>query len=100
MDRFEKQPYEAFTISNDFIKNFGKREVISTQTVSAVNSSGVDATSTVTNQGTVANNGRSKVSVVVRAGTPDDSPYKLTFKCVTSNGHQWEKDILMIVEEL
>ena len=100
MDRFEKQPYEVFTIATDFSRNFVPLETVASQTVDAVDASGTDVKSTVTNQATIANDGGSKVTVVVRAGSAAASPYKLTVRCVTSRGHQWEHDIEMRVREI
>ena len=100
LEEFIKQPYEEFTISTDFSANFLDDETITSQTVSAIDSKGVDATSAVTNQASVTNDGNSKVQVLVRAGDRLNSPYKITFRCVTSIGHKWEHDIKMKVVEL
>jgi len=100
MDAFEKQPYEEFTVSTDFSRNFATGETVSSQTVTAVDKDGATVTTTVTDQTTVANDGGSKVSVLVKAGTVVASPYRLTFRCVTSTGHKWEHDIQMNVREI
>ena len=98
-DRFEKQAYEEFTISVDFSKNMESVETISSQTVTAVDSEGTASSEIVTDQGLVTSDGVSKVSVKVRAGETSLSPYKLTFRCVTSTGNKWEHDVFMRVIE-
>jgi hypothetical protein len=100
VDKFTKQPYEEFTVSSDFSRNFLAGETISNQAVVATDGAGTDVTATVTNQASVGNDGASKVSVLVKAGTESGSPYKLTFRCVTSLGHKWEHDVQMRVVEL
>lgn len=100
MNRFEKQPYELFTIATDFGSNFVAGETVQSQTVTAMDSAGGDVTASVTNQVTLANDGGSRVTIVVRAGDASGSPYKLTFRCVTSRGHQWEHDVQMRVREI
>lgn len=98
MDKFTKQPYEEFTISSDFGLNFLSGETIVSQTVSAVDSSNVDVTATITTQASVAHDG-SKVTVLVKGGTTGNT-YKITFRCVTSLGHKWENDVQMKVTEI
>lgn len=98
MDSFTKQPYEQFTISMDFGANFAVGETISSQTVGVVDKNGNDVSLTVTNQVTVTHSGN-LVKVLVRAGSKSASPYKITFRCVTSLSHQWEQEIQMIVRE-
>ena len=98
-NRCEKSSYEIFTISTDFSKNFVPLETIASQTVTATTKGGVDATATVTNQATLVNDGGSKVSIVVRAGSTADSPYTIKFRCVTSTGHKWEHDVQLKVKD-
>lgn len=100
MDKFEKQPYEEFTVSTNFSKNFSSGEVVESQAVTAIDNLGNDVTTMITNQVTVANDGASGVSVLVRSGSEDKSPYKLSFRCVTNRGHRWEHDIQMKVREI
>lgn len=100
MDKLSKQPYEEFTVSSDFSKNMLLGETITGQSVSVVDKDGIDVSSTMTNQASVSNNGSQRVSVLVRAGAPESSPYKITFRCTTSIAHKWEHDVLMRVEEL
>lgn len=100
MDSFEKQPYDEFTASTDFSRNFGAGETVASQTVVAYDKDGATVTTTVTDQATVANDGGSKVSVLVKAGTEAASPYRLVFRCVTSVGHKWEHDVQMVIREV
>lgn len=100
MDRFEKQPYEEFTVSTDFSRNMSAGETVVSQAVSCTDKNGADVSATVTIQGTVTNDGAARVAVLVRAGSEVASPYKLTFRIVTSTGHKWEHDIQMRVVEI
>lgn len=100
MDRFKKQPYEEFTVSSDFAPNFSRGETIAGQSVSVLDAAGNDVSATITDQATVANNGASKVTVLVRAGSEASSPYKITFRCITTANHRWENDIQMSVREI
>jgi hypothetical protein len=100
MDTFSKQPYEEFTIYADFSQNLLEDEVVSSQTVTITDKSNVNVSSTVSSQASVRNDGASKVSVLVRAGSVADSPYKITFQCITSLSHKWDHDVQMIVQEV
>ena len=44
----------------------------------------------------------SKVSILVKGGTYEASPYKITLKAVTNNviPHKWELDVFMRVKEI
>lgn len=99
MEQFEKQPYEEFTITADFSKNMETGETITEQFVIAFDKDGLDASSIVTDQGTVIASGQT-VKTLVQAGDQALSPYKLTFRCTTSNGHKWELDVKMKVREI
>lgn len=100
MEKFTKQIYEEFTIAGDFSKNMETGETIATQTVVAVNNVGADATNDVLDTGSISNDGTTKVLVLVRAGTEALSPYKITFKAVTSVDHKWEVDVQMKIKEI
>lgn len=100
MDNFEKQPYEEFTISTDFSTNFATGEVLASQTVTAMDRDGTNVTDTVTDQTTLSDDGVGTVSILIRAGSESKSPYKITFKCITSAGHKWENDIRMSVRDI
>lgn len=97
MEQIRKQPYEEFTISADFSANMASGEVISVQSVAAVDKTGNDVKDTVTDQATVANDGKTTCRVLVKGGDPTLSPYTLTFRCTTSLGNKWELDIQMQV---
>ena len=99
MSEIEKQPYEAFYVAVDFSSNFTDSETVISQTVSAVDKNGEDTTSVI-DQGTVGNDGVSIVRARVIDGSPLLSKYKITFRCITSTGNKWEKDIKLVVKEL
>lgn len=100
MEKFKKQPYEEFIIGADFSANFDTGTTVSSQVVSATDKNGLDATATVTDQGTVSNDGASVVNVLVRGGDPLLQPYKITFRIVDSVSNKWELDVKMEVKEL
>ena len=99
-DRFEKQAYEEFVITADFAKNMAPGETVASQTVVARDVEGTTVSDTVTDQGTVTSDGSTKVAILVRAGETGKSPYKITFRCVTSAGNKWEHDVFMRVIEV
>lgn len=98
MDKFVKQTYEEFTITADFSNNMAVGETITSQTVTVLDAGGDDASIIVVDQASVANDGSTKVSALVRGGGVDLSPYKITFKIVTSVAHKWELDVQMLVK--
>ena len=92
---FEKYPYEYFPVSGDFRRVMPEAEgdTISSQDVSAVDSSGVDATATILeNVSTGTGEDYQKVFVYLKAGTATGSPYTISFKIVTAAGHKWQID--------
>ena len=99
MVEFEKQPYEEFKISSGFSKNMAVAESIIIATVTAVDTNGDAATTSVLSDGSTEISGQ-KVYVVVTGGTEALSPYKLTFRVTTSSGNKWENDVVMRVVDL
>ena len=93
---FGKQPYEELTIDADFSRTMvvGSETIIS-QTVTAEDRNGDDVTGSIVEAGTVTNDGATKVLAFIKGGSRSGSPYKITFRCVTSAGHKWELDVLM-----
>jgi len=98
MNEVTKQSYEEFTVSVSFALNIARSESIVYSAVTATDKVGTDVSSTVTDQSTVVQTSNA-VSVKVRSGSESMSPYKLTFRCVTSAGHKWEHDVTMRVRE-
>jgi len=101
-NQFTKQTYEEFVIEADFSANLITGEIINSQFVSAKDKDGTDVTSTILDINTLANDGASKVSILVRAGSVSASPYKITLRCITNHAipHKWEMDITMRVKEI
>jgi hypothetical protein len=97
MSSFTKQQYEEYPINADFSANMTDGESIVSQSVIAVDRDGLDVSTAVLDQATVANNGASLVSVKVRAGSLAGSLYTITFRCLTSTGNRWELDVGMRV---
>lgn len=99
MEKFIKQIYEEFTITTDFSKNMATDETIINQSVSVIDYANVDVTTVITDQSTIAAVGQT-VQILVRAGDESGTPYKITFRCETSEGHKWELDIQMKIKEV
>lgn len=95
-----KQGYEHFPISAQFSNRMDVAggETIASETVTAIDVNDNDATAIVL--ANPQNDGASAVVFSVRAGTEDDSPYKITVRCVTSAGNQFETDIFLTVREV
>ena len=102
LGRFTKQPYEEFYWGADF------NEVVDTDNESILlGSSSIVAVDTADTEddtvyyiGTLVIINSTILAVRVKAGIAASSPYKLTYKIVTSAGNKYEKDILMTVEEV
>ncbi len=95
---FTKQPYEEFPISVDFSENMATDETVLTQTITAMDKDGVNASADVLS--TQENDGAFEALVQVVAGTEALSPYKVTFRVLTSEGNKWEHDVNMKIKEL
>ena len=107
LESFEKQPYEEITIAGDFESVMASTEalVLATSTVTATDKNGSDVSSTVLDQSTKAigdspDGGTSNaLKMRCRAGSESLSPYKLSYRGVTSTGDKWEIDIRMKIKE-
>jgi hypothetical protein len=100
MERVQKQPYEEFPISVNFNRNFTDGEAIVSQTVTAYDKDGVDASAQVTHQSTITNDEAGNVIVTVLGGEEAKSPYKISVRCVTTTGNKWEHDVQLRVRDL
>ena len=106
MDMFTKQTYEEFYIAGDFsededgndILDSGETIVLASSTVAAEDKDGTDVSSTVLDQSTKTVDG-SQLKMLCKAGAEASSPYKITFKAVTSSGNKYEIDVRMNIEE-
>jgi len=101
VDSITKQPDESFFIDADFSKVLIEGETInlSDSTVSAVDVNGSDVTTVVLDLTTKAVED-AKLRIRILDGVSDDSPYKITFKAVTSDSNIYELDVLLKVEEI
>lgn len=100
METFSKQVYEEFTIAGDISKVIESGETITLGScvVEAEDKDGSDVGTSVLDQTTKAVDG-SKLKILCRAGSEGASPYKITFKIVTSMSHKWEIDVRMVIRE-
>jgi hypothetical protein len=99
---FKKQPWEQFFLGAEFanVMDTDVEDIdLSNSTVTAVDVSG-DADNTVFDIGSKAIESDTILKVRVTAGTEAKSPYKFTFRIVTTQNNKWEKDISMNVEDL
>ena len=99
---FKKQPYEQFFLTANFanVMDTDVEDIdLTNSTVIAVDVSG-DADNTVFDIGSKAIESDTKLKVRIYAGTEVKSPYKFTFRIITTQNNKWEKDISMRVEEL
>lgn len=108
--KFKKQGYEYYTIGANFSLNMdvagGEDLVLNNCSVVAVDVDGTDATATVTDQSSLAiglavDNEVGYLKILIKGGTEEKSPYKITFKTGdTSEQEGWEKDVLMTIKEI
>lgn len=99
---FTKQPYEAFGIEGDFVNvlDTGETIVLGSSSVTAVDNADNDKSSVVLNQATVAVADLTKLRVQCQAGVESESPYKVTFRILTSDSNKYEIDVNMKVKEI
>lgn len=100
LESFTKQPYEEFMIAGDFSKVLEDTETITlaTSTVTAVNkSTGDDTSSAVLDASTKEVDG-SQLRCRCKAGLTGEQ-HKITFRAVTSEENKWEIDVIMKVKE-
>lgn len=100
MFEVEKQPYEEFFVSVDFDEELSSGEtLVATSAVIAFDNAGTQldpgvivSVDSVVVQGTL-------LSARIKAGTEALSPYKLSYRCVTSIGNKYEEDVKLKVKE-
>jgi hypothetical protein len=104
-----KQGYEEFRIDVDFGANMAADEtlVLADCEIEAVDVDGEDALTDVVDDSTLAVitgweslKAEAGLQVLIKGGDEDVSPYKITFKAVTSEDNKWEKDIFMKIKEI
>jgi hypothetical protein len=97
------QPYESFIPTGKFSNVMETGETISEKYVTAVDSDGEDATADVlAGNVTIYNDDDDnpwKIGDRFSGGVAASSPYKLTFRIVTSLANKWEVDMLVEVKE-
>jgi len=102
LGRFTKQPYEEFYFGAEFsnvVDTDNESIELSSSSVTAVDNTGASTTD-VYDSATLAVTNNTILAVRVKAGAENLSPYKITYKVVTSTGNKYEKDVLMYVEEI
>lgn len=101
METIRKQAYEEFTIAGDFVDQAesGETAILAGSEVFAVDKDGVDVKATLLDQATKAVDG-TQLRIKLRAGAEDKSPYKITFKIVTSAANKWEIDVSCRLKEI
>lgn len=98
---FKKQSYEKFGVEGDFSKVLatGETLVLGSSVVIAEDKDGNDMSTTVLNQASLSVVG-AKLVIQCKAGVATESPYKITFRTVTSANNQFEVDARMKVKEI
>lgn len=104
LEKTTKQSSESYLIYGNFGAVMEEGETITAYDVTAIdgNDPAQDATSTVIEPGSeIVGSGDdfAKLYFRVRAGTEDDSPYKITVKVTTSNDNHWEVDGELVIKE-
>lgn len=97
-----KQSYESYFVFGNFSAVFEVGETITAHTVSAVDSTGEDATAIVITEGSElvgTGDDVGKLFVRIKDGVEASSPYKLTIRIETSTGNKWEVDGSIVVKE-
>jgi len=100
--QFKKQPFESCFLAANYanVLDTDVEEIdLASSTITAVDVSG-DPDSTILDIGSKAIESLTKLKVRIYAGTEAKSPYKFTFRIITSQNNKWEKDITMVVEDL
>ena len=82
-----KTTNEQFDFTFDFVDDLVTGETISTKAVTAIDSAGVDKTSTVIDSSTISG---TKVVAVIKAGL-DLEDYRVLFKATSSGNDVFEK---------
>jgi len=97
-----KQPYERFYLGADFVNVIDtdvESIVLASSTIEAVDGLG-EVDNTVFEVATKTVESDTILKAVVLAGTEVKSPYKFTFRIITTANNKWEKNISMDVEDL
>jgi len=96
-----KQIWEEFTIAGDFTDqaSTGETAVLSGSEVAVEDKDGTDVSTTLLDQSTIAVDG-TQLLIRLRAGINTASPYKVTFRILTSLGNQWEIDVSVRIREM
>jgi hypothetical protein len=110
--KVKKQSWEAFYIHGSILKwqADGSTEtvVLATSTVIAENAEGVDVSDTFLDQTSKAlssdpngdfDDNMLSIRPLSEGGVEADSPFKVTFKIITSAGNYYEVDVRVIVKE-
>lgn len=94
---FEKQPKEQFLILNDFKNDLGVGETLWTKAVTATRiDDEADFTSAIITMSVFSG---TRVIVGIQAGN-DEEYYRIAIQVVTNGGNKFQKNIIMIVNEL
>ena len=100
MNSFSKQPYESFKICGDFSNVMDTDETITLATSSILveDKDGEDVSDAMVVTDSKQVDGQT-LCFRVEGGTNSASPYKITYRAVTSVNEQYEVEQLMVVEE-
>ena len=101
LEKITKQGWESFPVAGDFTKvaEAGELAVLVGSSVLAEDKDGTDVTTTVTDQTSLAVDG-TQLRIQIKAGTEAASPYKITFRMLTSIDNKYEVDFNLAIKEL
>lgn len=96
-----KQPYESFFLGADFVNVIDtdlENIDLDNSTVIVTDGSG-ESDSDVYESATLSVEDDTILKVRVKDGVEVSSPYKFSFRIITTDANKWEKDILLKIEE-
>ncbi|MFH1984761.1 MAG: hypothetical protein ABIL58_23215 [Pseudomonadota bacterium] len=105
MVSIEKQPWEAFFVAGDFAAELATGETLDdgeTGTegnhITAMDNAGNDVSDTFLDQDTLSI-GVSTLTIRCRGGSEAASPYKIDFRCVTTDANKYEVEMRVKVRD-
>ena len=101
LEGITKQGWESFPVAGDFTKvaEVGELAVLVGSSVLAEDKDGNNVATIVTDQTSLAVSG-TQLRVQIKAGTEAASPYKITFRILTSLNNKYEIDFDLAIKEL
>jgi len=95
-----KQAFESYFIHADFSAVLEDSEtlILGSSSITVLDNTGNDASSIVADQASKSVMGP-ELHIRIKDGDSTLSPYKVTFKVITSTGNKWEVDGAIVIKE-